>query len=191
MQVGIKFTIWLLDIPQWERKYPWSTTQPRHYMKIKGQIIRASSSHHAKYRMRGFLWIYDTDVVENTPRTLPKGITSPSVTTGVVQLPVAHAHTQGNPEGVKWPSVAMLLLLGKKRGKKPGMRRTYFRSGPLPVTWLCHFRTKGPNRADIVQLTVAHAQNILPDMWLPSFPVTWLVSLPVTWPPVAPPHSIP
>ena len=57
--------------------------------------------------------------------TLPKGITWPSVTTGVVQLPVAHAHTQGNPEGVKWPSVAMLLLLRKKR-------RTYFRLGPLP-----------------------------------------------------------
>jgi hypothetical protein len=29
----------------------------------------------------------------------------PSVTTGVVELPVAHAHTQGNAEGVKWPLV--------------------------------------------------------------------------------------
>jgi hypothetical protein len=28
--------------------------------------------------------------------------------------------------------VAMVLLLRKKRGKKPGMCRTYFRSGPLP-----------------------------------------------------------
>jgi hypothetical protein len=28
--------------------------------------------------------------------------------------------------------VAMVLILRKKRGKKPGMRRTYFRSRPLP-----------------------------------------------------------
>ena len=40
-------------------------------------------------------------------------------------------------EGVKWPSVAILLLLRKKLGKKPGMRRTYFRS-----RWLCHFRLR-------------------------------------------------
>jgi hypothetical protein len=37
MQVGIKFTIsfiWLLEIPQWERGQPWSTTQqPRTYPK--------------------------------------------------------------------------------------------------------------------------------------------------------------
>ena len=38
---------------------------------------------------------------------------------------------------------AMLLLLKKKSGEKPGMRRTYFRSETLPV---------------------AHAHNILPDM---------------------------
>jgi hypothetical protein len=31
------------------------------------------ASHHAKYRTRGFLWLYDADVVENTPKTLPKG----------------------------------------------------------------------------------------------------------------------
>jgi hypothetical protein len=35
---------------------------------------------------------------------------------------------KGTPKGFKWPSVAMLLLLRKKRGKRPGMRRTYFRS---------------------------------------------------------------
>jgi hypothetical protein len=151
-----------------------------------------------------------------------EGFTWPSVTTGVAQLPVAHAHTKGNPEGVQWPlvtsgnhvtttkkknagksractdntrndrrsrdhfgsvlgvfsttsasyihrkpprpifsmvtgislgylpllftpreprkglsdlrshPVAMVLLLRKKRGKKPGMRRTYFQSGTLP-----------------------------------------------------------
>jgi hypothetical protein len=59
--------------------------------------------------------------------------------------------------------VPMILLLRQKRGEKPGMRRTYFRTGPLPVTWLCHFRSKGPTRADIAQLPVAHAHNILPD----------------------------
>jgi hypothetical protein len=45
-------------------------------------------------------------------------------------------HTpKGTPKGVKWPSVtsvAMVLLQRKKGGKKPGMRRTYFRSGPFP-----------------------------------------------------------
>ena len=57
---------------------------------------------------------------------------SKGVTTGVAQLPVAHGTPNGTPKGVKWPSVAMLLLLRKKRGKKPGMRRTYSRSGLLP-----------------------------------------------------------
>jgi hypothetical protein len=38
-----------------------------------------------------------------------------------------HAHIQG----IKRPLVAMLLLLRKKRGEKPGMRRTYFRTGPF------------------------------------------------------------
>ena len=67
------------------------------------------------------------------------------------------------------PSVAMLLLLRKKTWGKPGMRRTYVWSGPLPdrvtsghVT-LPH-RSKGPTRADMAQLPVAHAENILPDM---------------------------
>ena len=67
------------------------------------------------------------------PKDTSEVVTWPSVTTGVAQLLVAHAHTQGNPEGVKFPShpVAMLLLLRKKRGGKWGMRRTYFRTGPL------------------------------------------------------------
>jgi len=56
----------------------------------------------------------------------------------------------------------MLLLLRKKRGEKESMYITYFRSGPLPVTWLCHFRSKDPTRADMVQLPVAHGQIILP-----------------------------
>jgi hypothetical protein len=64
-------------------------------------------------------------LVENTPKDTSEW---------VAQLPVAHAHTQGNHEGVK------LLLYYYQ--KKPGMRRTYF-------------RLKGPTRADV-------AQNILP-----------------------------
>jgi hypothetical protein len=51
------------------------------------------------------------------------------------------------------------------------MRRTYFRTGLLPVTWLTslpvtwlrHFRSNGPTRVDMAQLPVAHAQNIRPD----------------------------
>ena len=53
---------------------------------------------------------------------------------GVAQLPVAH--TQGNPE----------------RGQ------VTFRSSD----WR-HFRSKGPTRANMAQLPVAHAQNIHPD----------------------------
>ena len=57
-------------------------------------------------------------------RKHPKGtsevVTWLSITTGVAQLLVMHAHTQGNPEGVKFPShpVDILLLLRKKRGGK-------------------------------------------------------------------------
>ena len=51
------------------------------------------------------------------PKDTSEGVTWPSVTTGAAQLPVAHAHLQGNPEGVKWPLVAMLLLRKKRGGK--------------------------------------------------------------------------
>jgi hypothetical protein len=49
------------------------------------------------------------------------------------------------------------------------MRRTYFRSVPLPDRASSGHVTngssgqKGPIRADMAQLPVAHAQNILPD----------------------------
>jgi hypothetical protein len=42
--------------------------------------------------------------------------------------------TQKGLSDLRSHPVAMLLLLRKKRGEKPGMRRTYFRTGPLPVT---------------------------------------------------------
>jgi hypothetical protein len=44
------------------------------------------------------------------PMDTSEGVKWPSVTTGVVELPVAHAHTQGNAEGVKWPLVRILYL---------------------------------------------------------------------------------
>ena len=57
----------------------------------------------------------------------------------IAQLSVGHALTQGKTEWVKWPSVTSgshvtctSAVVRNKRGKKAGMRRTYFRS--LPVT---------------------------------------------------------
>ena len=74
---------------------------------------------------------------------------------------------KGTPKGLsdlRSHPVAMLLLLRKKRGKKPGMRRTYFRDRNTSgqVTDVTSGQ-KGPVRADMAQLPVAHAQNILPD----------------------------
>ena len=80
--------------------------------------------------------------------------------------------------------VTTVLLLRKKLGEKPGMRRIYFdqdhfRTGSLPVTSLCHFRSKVTPRVDITQLPVVHAQNILPDM-VTSCHVTYVTSGHVT-----------
>ena len=79
--------------------------------------------------------------------------TSEGVTTGVAQLP------KRNPKGsndLRSHPVAMLLLLKKRGGKS--------RSCAEHTSGQGHFRSKGSTRADIVQLPVAHAQNILPDM---------------------------
>ena len=66
--------------------------------------------------------------------------------------------------------VAMLLLLRKKCGEKSGMRRTYFRSGPLldmATSGQCLFRSRdfvtSGHKADTAQFPVVHAQNTLPD----------------------------
>jgi hypothetical protein len=115
--------------------------------------------------MRGFLGLLDADVVENTPWTLPKG------SRDLRSLRMLHNFRlripKRTPKGVNWAWVTcgspVTTTKKKKRGKKPGMRRTYFRSVPLPVTWLCHFRPKDPTRTDMTQFSVAHAQNILPD----------------------------
>jgi hypothetical protein len=83
-------------------------------------------------------------------------------------------HPMDTPEGVTWPLVTsgshvttVLLLLKKSAGK------TGHAQNLLPVRTTsgqglfqsrdCHFRSKGPTRADMAQLPVAHAQNILPD----------------------------
>jgi hypothetical protein len=71
------------------------------------------------------------------------------------------------------PKVAMLLLLRKKTREKAGNAQNVLPVRALSVTWLCHFRSKGPTRTDIAQLPVAHVHNILP------IPVTDVTSLPL------------
>ena len=87
------------------------------------------------------------------PMDTSKGVTWPSVITGVAQLPVVHAHTQGDPKVSSdlWSHpLIMVLLIRKKRGGKNGACVEHtsdldrFRTGPLPVTWLCHFGQKSP-----------------------------------------------
>jgi len=68
------------------------------------------------------------------------------------QLPVAHAHTQGNPEGVTWPSVTGIH--GRKNAGNGcatcgfACACDHFRTGPLPwplpVTWLVTWLTSLP-----------------------------------------------
>ena len=65
-----------------------------------------------------------------------------------------------NPEGVKCPSVAMLLLLrrnhwGKWACAEPTSGQGHFRAVSPPV--------KSHHWGDIAQFPVAHAQNMIPD----------------------------
>jgi hypothetical protein len=97
-----------------------------------------------------------------------EGVTWPSVITDVAQLPVAY--TQENPEGIKWPWVTSgshVTTTKKKVREKTGHAQNLL---PVRVAcgqglfrWRDHFRSKGPTRADIAQLPVAHAHDILPD----------------------------
>jgi hypothetical protein len=122
----------------------------------------------------GFLWLKNADVVENTTMTLPKGSRDLRSLRVLRNFRLRMRTPNGTPKGIKCPSVTYgshvttVLLLRKTRGEKRGMRRTYFRSGPLldrsssgHVTF--SLPIKRPPRADIAQLPVAHAQNILPD----------------------------
>jgi hypothetical protein len=85
-------------------------------------------------------------------------------------------HTpKGTPKGVKWPSVT-----SGSHGtttKKKGRKKAGHAQNVLPVRatsrqvlfqsrdWR-HLRSKGPTRADMAPLPVAHAQNILPNRTL-------------------------
>ena len=116
------------------------------------------------------------------PNNTSEGFTWPSVTTGVAQLPIAHSHTQGTPKrssDLRSHPVAMVLLYyyyeknAGKTGHAQNILQDKASSGPSR-DWR-HFWWKGPTRADIAQLPVARAHNILPDR----APVTWLTWLPV------------
>ena len=71
----------------------------------------------------------------------------------------------------------------KARGKsracaEPTSGQEHFRTGPLPVTWLCHFRSKGPTRAEMSTSGCACAEHTSGQgTWLTSLPVSWLTSL--------------
>ena len=112
----------------------------------------------------------DADVLENTPnfQGKPYGLWRHFRSKGhtrvdIAQLPVVHAHIipqrglrMRAPKGIPFGALPVVLsvmrtfctttLVRKKRGKTPGMRRTYFRVRPgpllvtsltsLPVTWL-------------------------------------------------------
>jgi hypothetical protein len=79
---------------------------------------------------------------------------------------------KGTPKGsndLRQPCYYCTTTKKKARGKsracaEPTSGQDHFRTGPLAVTWLCHFRSKVTTMVDITQLPVVHAQNILPDI---------------------------
>jgi hypothetical protein len=110
-------------------------------------------------------------ILENTPRTLPKGSRDLRSLRVLRNFRLRMCTSKGTPKGSSdLPShpVTMLLLRKINAGKSRACAehtsgQGHFRTEPLPVTWLCHFRSKGPTRVDIAQLPVAHAaHNILP-----------------------------
>ena len=94
---------------------------------------------------------------------------------------------KGNPEGrssdLRSHPVAMLLLLRKKRGKKQGMRRTYFQSGPLPDR-ASPGHVTDVTSAHVTDVTAGHAYwsdppHDPPQIWLELCPYTTVVSNPL------------
>ena len=83
-----------------------------------------------------------------------------------------------------------VLLLRKNAGENRACAEQtsgqgHFRTGPLPITWLCHFRSKGPTRALLRNFRLRMRKTYFRTCtWLVSLPVTWLTSLPVTSLPV-------
>jgi hypothetical protein len=83
--------------------------------------------HYMKIKWREFPMAMGRGRRREHPTDTSEGVTWPLVITGVAQLPVAYAHTQGNPEGVNWPLVTsgshgttVLVLREKKTRGKPG-----------------------------------------------------------------------
>ena len=100
-----------------------------------------------KYRTRGFLGLLDADVVvENTPRTLPRD----HVTFGHYGCCASSGcvHSREPRRACAEPTSGLFrsrdfVTSGQKaplgriwRNFRLHMRRTYFRTGSLPVTWL-------------------------------------------------------
>ena len=124
------------------------------------------------------------------PMDTSEGVKWPSVTTGVVELPVAHAHTQGNPEGVKWPLVTSgshVTTTKKKAREKAGYAQNIISdrasSGQVTDVTSGQKTTLGQILRNF-RLSM-HRTYFWQGTWLTSLPVT---SLSVTWLPVAPLH---
>jgi hypothetical protein len=128
------------------------------------------------------------DVVENTPRTLSRDL----VTFGhyVCCATSGCVHSREPRRGQATFGSHVTTTKKKAREKNgacaessSGLDR--FRTWPLPVTWLCHFRSKGPTGRIWHNFRLRMSINYF-RTW--SLPVAWLTLLPVTWLPVAP-HS--
>ena len=111
------------------------------------------------------------------PMDISTGVTWPSVTTGVAQLPVAHAHTQGNPEGGQVIFGSHVTTTKKKAREKAGHTQNL-----LPVRATSGqglFRSRdfvtSCQKAPLGRIW----HNFRRGTWLMSLPVTWLTSLPV------------
>ena len=105
--------------------------------------------YYMKIKWREFPMVIGRGRRREHPKDTSEGITWASVTKGVAQLSVAHAYTQGNPEGVKWPLVTSGSHVTTTKKKTWGKNvacaehtfgQDRFRTGPRTVTWLCHFR---------------------------------------------------
>ena len=140
----------------------------RHYMKIKrGADNQGQYSNHAKYRTQGFLWLQDADVVKNTPTNIVYYYFGCCATSSC-----ACVHPRKSRRGssdLESHPVAMVLLLRKKTPEKDGDAQNMLSVRDTSGQGLFRSRDfvtsgqKGSTRADIAQLPVAHAQNILPN----------------------------
>ena len=108
-----------------------------------------------------------TDIVENTPWTLPKGSLDfrhyGCCTTSGCQC--AHPRKPRRDQSSVTSGSHGTTTKKKNKKKKRDMRRAYFPSGLFPDrTSSGHLISgeKGTTRADIAQLPVTYAQNILP-----------------------------